>query len=74
MAFEPAWTDLQAAIDAMAAAFPVLDVATVDTIVELAQGDVLREAAGNSPQLAQVENAALDEASEDVSAERDDVE
>ncbi|MEX1280268.1 MAG: HDIG domain-containing metalloprotein [Acidimicrobiia bacterium] len=68
VAFEPAWTDLQAAIDAMAAAFPVLDVATVDTVVELAQGDVLREAAGNSPQLAQVENAALDEASDRMRA------
>lgn len=62
VAFQPAWTDLQAAIDSMESAFPLLDMATVDTVIELAQGDVLRRAAGNAPQLAQVENASLDEA------------
>ena len=71
--FAPNWRDLQASIDALAAAHPQLETATQETLVDIAREDVLREASGRQPQIANVEAGAVGEASARVrSGIRDD--
>lgn len=60
--FAPAWSDRDAAIDAMASAHPQLEHATAVTLVDIARQDVLREASGRQRQVINVETAAVTEA------------